>query len=161
MFVIILKALGLLIAFGAILFLVVITTKFVGGKANKAMRGRYINIVETISLGIDKQLHLVRVGEQFLLIASSGKNVEFLSNVRLDDYKIEEASENNALFDFKDLFDKYLQNFNRKKVNESDIKTGNEEIKGTLEGDNFRNNLNRLKNINTGTPKQGKQNEGG
>jgi flagellar protein FliO/FliZ len=104
---------------------------------------------------------LIRVGQQFILIASSGKNIEFLSEIKLEDYNPPEVQENNTLFDFKNLFEKYLQNFNKSKAADigKDLKKG--VLNGTAEGEKIKSNLNRLRMINTGAPKQGKENEGG
>lgn len=160
-FIAIFEAIGLLIGFGAFLFVVVVITKYIGGKANKSMRSRHINIVETVSIGLDKQLHLIRVGEQFLLIASSGKNIEFLSNIKLDEFNVEGSPENNTIFDFKNMFEKYLQNFSRKKENGFEKNVNSKDSGGTSEGERIKSNLNRLRTINTGVEKQSKENEDG
>jgi len=118
-----------ILAFATILFLAYITTRLVAGKATRVMKGRYIEIVETVNLGMDKKIHLVKVDKQFILIATSGKNIEFLTNVILEDYQDPEKHEKkNNIFDFKALLDKYIQ-FNRNNYtgekNESEVEKSN------------------------------------
>ena len=67
---------------------------------------------------MDKQLHLVKVGEKFILLSTSGKNIQMLTEV-----KPEELGEMNFQnfekltgLDFKEVFDKYMGMI-QKKVN--------------------------------------------
>lgn len=137
-----------LLALGSILFLAYVTTKYIGGKSKKASRGNYIQVIETVSLGLDKQLMLVKAGEQFVLLSSSGKNIQFLSNIKLDEYETEVSSVNdNMVFDFKGLFDKYLQGFKDKKNNKFVEKDFGGNPNESTEGDTIKSNLNRLRNI--------------
>jgi len=120
-----------LLAFGSILFLAYVTTRLVAGKAARVMKGRYIEIVETVSLGMDKKIHLVKVDKQFVLIATSGKNIEFLTNVTLEDYEdLEKLEKKNNNFDFKAFLEKYMQ-FNRNnrtvEKNESEVEKSNKQ----------------------------------
>lgn len=137
---------GIFMTFCAVLFLVYVTTRYVGSKASKALKGKFISIVDTINIGLDKQLHLINVGDDYFLIASSGKNIEFLSQVNIKDADIEEVSESNAVFDFKSLFEKYVQNMkgaSRKDNMESDSGAENQS-----NGEVFKSNLKKLKTIN-------------
>jgi flagellar protein FliO/FliZ len=153
-----LQMLGVLLGFGAILFLVYITTRYIGAKANKASRGRYVSIVETVSLGLDKQLHLIKAGGQYVLISSSGKNIQFLTTLNLDDSEFEDVPSNNPVFDFKGFFDKYLQNFRAKKA---DNEVYEDSFGSPNEKDVFKSNLNRLRAITTEGDKQSKVNGDG
>ncbi len=137
---------GIVIVFCALLFLVYVTTKYVGGKAAKAMRGRFINIVETVTIGLDKQIHLLKVGDQYILVASAGKSIEFLTTLELDEAEVEAVSENAGAFDFKGIFDKYLQNF--KAPGNSGARTARGGNESKVESEIFKSNLNRLKTIN-------------
>lgn len=139
-----------LMIFAAVLFLAYIFTRFIGDRASKAMRGKYIQIVESVSLGLDKRLLLVKVAHQFILLASCGKNLEYIATVKLDDFTEEQERETGAgQFNFKAVFEKYLGNL--KSVNklentkkELERKTG--ESKTTPESI-FKNNLARLRTI--------------
>ncbi|RCX15525.1 flagellar protein FliO/FliZ [Anaerobacterium chartisolvens] len=157
------QVIGILLAFGSVLFLAVIFTRFMAGKAKRTMKGQYMNIVESMSLGVDKQIHLIRVDRQFVLVATAGKNVEFLTIVKLDNYvDNDELTQNENAFDFKTFFNKYLQNYKDKK-NGKESKNAAQETEdesvediigkgqagagGSLGKEVFKSNLSRLKSI--------------
>lgn len=134
-----------LLVFGSLLFLAVIVTRVIGTKAQKAMKGRHIAIIETVSLGVDKKIHLVKAGEQHILIASSGKTMEFLTTVTLNSEETGEDSADAPAQDFRMLFDKYVQGFKT-------LKNGRNSTKDTMESyreeeGTFKSNLNKLKKI--------------
>ncbi len=157
------EGLGILLAFGSILFLAVVFTKLVASKTKRSMGGKYISVVETLSIGMDKQIHLVKAGESFVLIASAGKTVTYLTTLELDTYDEENATgSTNNMFDFKSLFDKYIQAYKDKKTGKRVDKVGAvsskeaDDITNTVEGDVFKKNLQKLKTITRITRKQGK-----
>lgn len=133
----------MLIGFGCVLFLAYVTSKFIAGKSKVSMQGKYLNIVETITLGIDKKLCLIKVGNEFVLIAVSGKKIEFLCNVNIEEYKNNEELEKNKVFNFKGLLEKYTSIY-KSKANKT------EDVTNSGKGDSFRANLKKLKEI-TGT----------
>lgn len=147
------QVLGFLIVFGSIMFIAFVTTRYIGTKAGKTMKGRYINIVESISLGLDKQIHLVKVEEQFVLIASSGKSIEFLTALKLDNYETDGIQDTANLINFRNIFDKYLKSFKNKDNPTSETVAA---LDKQSEEDAFKNNLNRLKSINQRLTKQDK-----
>lgn len=139
-----------IIGFGSILFLTYITTRYIGSRANKVAKGKYISTVDTVTIGLNKQLHLIKVGEQFVLISSSGKNIEFLTNVKIDDYEVQSTkSANTGAFDFKSVLDKYFTGFKGKKVtrqsDESERRLDNQ-YDNSFAG-SFKNNLLKLRTI--------------
>lgn len=133
-----------LLGFGSILFLSYVTTRYLAGKTNKAMKGRHLNVIETLSLGTDKRVHLVKAGEQYILIASTSKSIEFLTALNIEEVEQSSEVENSNktyTFDFKALFDKYLNTYKNKK---------GETVKPDITnpgGDKFRLNLYKLKDI--------------
>lgn len=145
------EILFVLIVLIPILFLAVVTTKYVGGKAKTTMKGKYINVVETVSLGLDKKIHLLKVGEQFVLVASCGKNVEFMTNVQLEAYETTIESGNNNIFDFKNLFEKYFQTFKDVKNirNKKEKRNVSTEV-AAREDNTFKDNLQRIRKITSG-----------
>jgi len=141
-----LEALFLLLGFGSILFLAYVTSKFVAKKANKAIRGKYISIIETVNLGPDKRIYLVKAGKQFILIATSGKNVSFLTNVDIEDFDESELPQGQNTLKFRGYFDKYLHSYTGIKQNND----GNlaEEAFNDKKGVNvFKNNLEKLRAV--------------
>ncbi|NMA34500.1 MAG: flagellar biosynthetic protein FliO [Clostridiaceae bacterium] len=105
----ILRIILLLIGFGAILFLTYVTTRYIAKKQIGASKSRNISILETVVLGTDKRLHLVKAGNSYVLIASTSKSVEFLTTVELDETAASETDdeESGMRFDFRSIFEKY------------------------------------------------------
>lgn len=142
-------AVFILILFGAYS-----TTKFIAGKTAKTLSGRNIKIIETLNLGIDKRLLLVKVGKEYFLIASAGKNIEFLSSVDMGD---EDLSETN-IKKTETPFEKFLKRYLTKDIKRKDLKKDSGDT-GDLENGNdkkivvsnrkgrFKENLERLKSI--------------
>lgn len=152
------RVLGILFFVVVILFLSYVTTKYVGTKANKSMKGKYINIIDTVSLGLDKHIYLLKAGESYLLISSTGKSVEFLTTIKMDGTEIENSFEGEEnIFDFKTFFEKYLDSF-RSKKNFKDSKNVKEENSEILKDEAFKSNLERLRTMTSKIEKKGEKN---
>lgn len=140
------------IVFGSILFLAYVTTKFIGNKSGRIAKGKHINIVETVSLGLDLKLHLIKIGDEFFVISASGKNVQMLTKVNMNDYSEEEITSTQNSFDFKEIFEKYIQNLKGKQNGKGDLNS--DEGKNAVKDNSFRSNLVRLRNITSNIGKQ-------
>ena len=136
-----------LILFGSILFLAYVSTKFLGAKASGKMRGKYFRIIDSVVLGFDKQIFLVKVGEQLLLTACSNKVINSITLLEKDVLRLTEE-EMKALEqppENQDGFKNYLDMFKNLSKKESTVK--NDETNTNNESNNFRQNLNKLKGI--------------
>ena len=145
----VLKVILLLIGFCALLFLTYITTRYIGGKQNKAMRSKNISILETVSLGMDKRIHLIKAGNEYVLIASTSKSIEFLTTINIDESEPEQETipqEHINLFDFKSLFEKYVNTYKVKKEN-NDIAPENETAWNITGNSDFKSHLSKLRTI--------------
>ena len=139
------------VVFGAILFLAYVFTKFIGSRATKAMHGKYISVIDSIAIGIDKQVYLLKVGEQLVLIASSGKNIEFLTNINAEGLDLEGAGYTPDLLGVSGgLFQKYLDKFKGRFEKDNHLQ-GQDEINpySGEEKEKFQSNLTRLKTMNS------------
>ncbi|MDQ2085882.1 flagellar biosynthetic protein FliO [Herbivorax sp. ANBcel31] len=138
------------IVFSSILFLAYVTTKYIGKKTNRVMKGKYVTVIETVSLGFDNRLHLVKVADDFMLISSAGKNIQMLKTVELDEQKKEIDTNNPNTVNFKDFFNKYLKNFKSKNANET-IENSDKNVNAgddrNLKGEKIKKNLKRLKEL--------------
>lgn len=56
-------------------------TKYIAKRGFKASGNKNLKIVESVSLGIDKSLMLVKVGEQYLLLGSTQKSISMLAEI--------------------------------------------------------------------------------
>lgn len=147
------------------LYVTYLTTRFVAKKQSKAYTGKHISVEETVFLGKDRCLHLVRAGKQYLLLSSTAKSVELLTTVDIDNSpqqeKEQEPPQTVQLFDFRTLLEKYTnaqrnkkaKNFARveEEVNQKDISGGKQHIP---EGKLFRYNLDKIKKLTQKTQKQ-------
>lgn len=143
------------LVFGSILFLAYVTTKYVGKKTNVIMKGKHIKVVETVSLGFDSKLYLVKVADEFMLISSSGKNVKMLKTVEINEQGVDVNIIKPNNVNFKDFFQKCLGNF-KPKENGKKTKDINENIaKGNLENfkeKKIKRNLKKLKEFDLNLP---------
>lgn len=138
------KSFLFLLIFGSILFLAYITTKLVASKVNNTMKGKYISVVETINLGTDKKLYLVKVSNTFILLSSSGKKLEFLTVVPIEDY--EEATENQWSLKAAntDNFSYFANLTGIANLVNKNFKINNIAFKSSID---FKSNLNRVKKV--------------
>jgi len=117
------EIMGMFLIFGSILFLAYVTTRYIGARSRKVIRGRYIEVIDTIGLGMDKQLYLIRVDRQFVLVAASGKNLELLTKVEIEDYDFESSRNNDARnTEFKNFFEKYTRFYRDRQLNSFAVK---------------------------------------
>ncbi len=137
-----------LVLFAAILFLAYVSTKLLGAKAVRGMRGRHLKVVDTIVLGFDRQIYLIKVGDQFLLVSFSNKSIKFMtlldsSQVRLTEEDLKEL-EHEQQISANTVFKNYFEMFR----NLSPKKEGNTSLEANNPNEaRFNQNLNKLKGI--------------
>ena len=119
--------LTILIALGSVCFLAFITTKFVGKKSGGMLKSKHMKVIDTLSMGFDKTLYLIQIGEQFVLMNSSVKGFEFVCNI---DPSILNTSNINAEDEKKNSFGKYFDFF---KINESSKSTEKSNVNDNLQ----------------------------
>ncbi|HYF83042.1 MAG TPA: flagellar biosynthetic protein FliO [Clostridia bacterium] len=107
-------------------------TKYLARKGLSSANNKNLKIVETIPLGIDKSLLLVKVGEQYLLLGNTQKELTMLTAVDKEKLTLSNASEVYNNMDGESI-ESYMDK----------LKTGNES-----EGMNsIKRNLDKLKSI--------------
>ncbi|NMB32952.1 MAG: flagellar biosynthetic protein FliO [Clostridium sp.] len=139
------SAILFIVVFGFILLLAYITTKFVGTRTSRIAKGKHIDIIETISLGFDSRLHLIKAGEEYVLISTSGKNTRLLTRVNMGDYSPKENEKEMSHFNFKDIFEKCFRG--SKNRTEKDFYLKENEKKIDPRQGVFSNNLKKLQEI--------------
>lgn len=132
--------------FSAILFLAYVSTKILGVKSAGRMRGKHLIVVDSIGLGFDKRLMLVKVGDKFFLVASSNKNINSIlpiedGLINMTDDEIKEIEEGKVLKE--NAFKSYLDFFKNKIKNQKEITTEKQESQNSP----FSQNLSRVKDI--------------
>lgn len=113
--------LTIILAFAVVIAILLLTTKYLAYKTKTLQKGNYMHIVETLSLGVNNRLHLIKVDKEFFIISSSNKNIEFLARVNIEDYQEEEIKNPiTEVVDFKSLLKKYLAGVNITKPAENE-----------------------------------------
>lgn len=115
-------------------FLAFIMTKFIGNKTKSAMRSKYMRVVDTMAMGFDKTLYLVKVGEQYVLMNSSAKGFEFICNLNGDFSRVDSDEEYSA--QNEKGFSKYFDFFKP-----------SPDVKVSKEDNEIENNIEKLKRI--------------
>lgn len=110
LFSVLLKGLYFFIVFGIILLLAYYITKVVGKRVS-GNRGKYMGIIDTLYLGGDKNLIIVKVKDAYLLMSSSNRGIEFLKE--LNDF-VEDAGAETS-------FKGYLRDYSTQKYNISGL----------------------------------------
>jgi len=126
-----------------------------------------MQIVESLSLGVNNRIHLIKVDSDFFIISASNKNVEFLARVNINDYEEEEIKNPiSEVIDFKSVLKKYINGFNlgNQAKKEAEIDSVLEyKSQGTDEMQNsdvmFKKNLEKLKHLNKSINGQRSENE--
>jgi len=151
------KYFSVIFAFIVVLILLLFTTKYLAYKSKKMLKGNYMQIVESLSLGVNNRLHLIKVDKEFIIISATNKNVEFLARVNINDYEEEELiNPLSEVIDFKSLLKKSINgsNFKNQARRESEVKaddilkqkpTGTDEIQNS--NITFKENLEKLKHL--------------
>ncbi|MHB1392444.1 MAG: flagellar biosynthetic protein FliO [Clostridia bacterium] len=107
-------------------------TKYLARKGLNPAKNKNLKILETVPLGIDKSLLLVKVGEQYLLLGSTQKEITMLTEVEQGKLTFNNASEVYNNMDGESI-ESYIDN----------LQVGNES-----EGMNsIKRNLDKLKSI--------------
>jgi flagellar protein FliO/FliZ len=101
---------GYVLVFGAILYLAYIAARLVGKKTSASMQSRHMQVIEQISLGLDRRLLLIRVGSEYFVFLCGKKEFRQVARVNLDKEEIleqaEEKSSDSPVFDFRQIFDR-------------------------------------------------------
>ena len=143
-----LKGLLFILGFGSVIFLTYVTTKYIANKSVKTMHGKYMKIIDTISLGMDKRLYLVKVDNQFFLIASSGKTIEFLSEISVEEKEDLQESTGSDIFNFKKILEKYVYLGRQQKTGEAYNDTAASDMESKQYTNPFSTNLKKLRELN-------------
>lgn len=106
----------LLMAFAAVLFLTYYSTKWLAraraGGMTSTGKKKNIQIIEAMPIGLQSSIQLVKVGNQFFLLATAKDKVTFLSEVDGEGINIEEIQDNRL--NFEDYLADYFKKFKKK-----------------------------------------------
>lgn len=129
-----------------ILALAYLTTKYIAKKGVSNGKSRNLKIVETLGLGIDKSIMLVKVGEQYFLMANSGKNLTLLTAIEPEKLVLQEA--NDAYQGINKNVDEYLSSLDNSSLDNNSL-SNNTEVNDYFA--TVKQNLRKLKSIVRGS----------
>lgn len=105
-------------------------TKFIGNKSKSAMRSKYMRVVDTMAMGFDKTLYLVKVGEQYIIMCSSQKGFDYICSLS-NDFSIRDTNVGEEETNTTKGFSKYFDFF--KPVSEEKTKQEDNDIENNIE----------------------------
>ncbi|HWQ30645.1 MAG TPA: flagellar biosynthetic protein FliO [Negativicutes bacterium] len=109
-------------------------TRFIAKRGFGASGNKNIKVVESISLGIDKSLLLVKVGEQYMLLGSTQKSISLLAEIDKDKLAIENAGEVYSGLDDEGV-EAYMNGMNvKEKAGLSSVKQNLDKLKSIVRG---------------------------
>ena len=114
-------------------FLAFIMTKFIGNKSKSSMKSKYMRVVDTMAMGFDKTLYLVKVGEQYIIMCSSQKGFDYICSLN-NNFSIKESNDRldeeisaKGFSKYFDFFKPVAEEKNEK--NDNDIENNIERLK--------------------------------
>ncbi len=105
-------------------------TKFIARKGLNTSGNKNLKVIETVHLGVDKSLLLVKVGEQYLLLGSTQKTITLLTEVNKEKLTINSTNDICSNMD-RESIENYMDR----------LQGENEDV------NSIKRNLNRLKSI--------------
>lgn len=92
-----------------ILFMLYLSLKYGGTKLRKFQNGRYMKVLDRISLSKENSIAIVKIGDKAYAISSSLKDIKILFELPSEEIiKIESIKELPQYEDMKDLFKKHI-----------------------------------------------------
>lgn len=106
-----LQLVGALLIFAFVLLITYLTTKWIGGYQKTQMTGSNLQVVESMRIGNNKLIQLIRVGEKYIVVAIGKEEVTMLAEVPAEQLKeITQDSQE----DFQVLLNKVKERFPKK-----------------------------------------------
>ena len=122
-----------LIIFAVILFLAYVTTRIVAKKSGIRAKSKYMEVVDRLDFGSDKQLFILRAGDEYFLLSKSSKNLDVLTKININEPDADiDPNQTGEKTDFKSMLEKHI-NFGI--------------IKKDTKDSVFRKNIGKIKNM--------------
>lgn len=99
-----LKVIYFIVVFGIIIFFAYYITRLLGRKVS-SNSGKYMKVVDFLHIGTDRTLVIVRIGSEYILLASTSKGLELIKS--LDGFN-EDAENGEA---FTGYLDRYAKSY--------------------------------------------------
>lgn len=100
----------------AVVYLAYFTTSLYARNAKKYNKCKYLSIVDSLSLGPDKWLHIVKAGDEYMLVSACGKTICFVSKLDEQAFKNQSVEQNPVEpFNFSTVLRKVISKTDLKK----------------------------------------------
>ncbi|ACL76382.1 flagellar biosynthetic protein FliO [Ruminiclostridium cellulolyticum] len=142
------KEITVILAFIVVMALLLLTTRYLAYKSKKMLKGNYMQIIETLSLGTNNRIHLIKVDKDFFIVAASNKNVEFLTKVNINDYQEQDIKNPiSEVVDFTSVLKKYTNGLSFGSKTKEKVPEPSQTENAGENNVVFRSNLEKLKNL--------------
>ncbi|HPL53064.1 MAG TPA: flagellar biosynthetic protein FliO [Bacillota bacterium] len=108
-------------------------TKYLSRKGFNRGKNKNLKIIESVPLGIDKSLLLIKVGEQYMLIGNSQKNIFLLSEIDKEKLLVGDISEEYGGLD-NENYESYINRIHEKTSAANSIKQNLVRLKTIVRG---------------------------
>ncbi len=128
------KFLYTIFVFSVILAIAYYVTKIIAKKGAPRSKSKNMKVVETLPIGIDKSVVLIKVGKQFVLLGNTTKNLTYFS--AFDEDKLGISDAHNELEDFNTSFESYMEEYTEEETNPyfNPIKKNLDKLKSIVRG---------------------------
>ena len=89
------QLLGTLLIFAFVLVITYLTSKWIGGYQKQSMRNKNLQILESIGIGANKSICLLKAGEEYLVVAIGKDEVTLLTKLTKEQLSEVPINENN------------------------------------------------------------------
>lgn len=86
------KFIGFLVIFGAVIFLAYYTTRIIASKSNQSMKSGNMEVLDFMSLGTTTKIMMVKIERYVYILAVSGSNITSIDRLEHDELDLEEKS---------------------------------------------------------------------
>lgn len=110
-------------------------TRYIARKGFRTSGNKNLKIIETVPLGIDKSLLLVKVGEQYLLLGSTQKSINLLTAIDQEKLAIGNVSDIYSNLDAENV-ESYMDNLRKpdEEASISSVKQSLNKLKSIVRG---------------------------
>ena len=113
----ILKAISIFVLFILVFYGAYYSTRLLGKYNMKGTMNKNMKVVEAISIGVNKNLQLVKVGDSYVLLAVTKDHVSFIKEVSLDGLELTSDVDHPPI-----PFIKYLDRASKKRADSEENK---------------------------------------
>ncbi len=112
-----------------------LATRYIAKKGVSGKNGRNLKLVETLNLGMDKSVFLIKAGEQYFLMGNSNKTVTLLTEIEADKLKFVQGAESaesvQGTGEFREIKGESVENY-MKKLTADESQNELYSVKGSL-----------------------------